>query len=96
MVGKQVLAGLSDVQLKFINSAGPEERDRLLLQVGYCAKKYATDALTRWVCLLLFVDIGRPCMMQRFFLVRAMSCHKVCCIKIDMAQLLIVRVLYCH
>lgn len=43
MVGKQVLAGLSDVQLKFINSAGPEERDRLLLQVWYCAtkKRYA-------------------------------------------------------
>eukprot|EP00904_Undaria_pinnatifida_P006172 jgi/Undpi1/2685/HiC_scaffold_13.g06063.m1 len=27
-----VLAGLSDVQVKFMNSAGPDERDRLLLQ----------------------------------------------------------------
>lgn len=39
MVAKQVLAGLSDVQVKFMNSAGPDERDRLLLQV--CAPKKA-------------------------------------------------------
>lgn len=53
MVGKQVLAGLSDVQLKFINSAGPEERDRLLVQVWYCAKKIRcgrSDTMSLLVC----------------------------------------------
>lgn len=35
----QVLAGLSDVQVKFMNSAGPEERDRLLLQVSLALRE---------------------------------------------------------